>query len=134
MKKINCILLVDDNPADNEFHTIIIKEASVCNTIEVVTSGNDAITYLHKAVDTGAVPIPNMIFVDINMPGMSGFDFLHEYGSIYWKLPPEIALVMLTTSINPVDKTNSVRAGDITDFVNKPLTVDKLRKLVEKYF
>ncbi len=134
MKKINCILLLDDNPADNDFHKIVITEADVCNHIEAVGSGSEAIQYLHKAADTGTVPIPNMIFVDINMPGMNGFDFLREYASIYWKLPPDIALVMLTTSQNPADKTNSARAGDITDYVNKPLTVELVHKLVEKYF
>lgn len=43
MKKINCILLIDDNPADNEFHSIIIREAGICDSIQVVTDGERAL-------------------------------------------------------------------------------------------
>ncbi len=140
MKKINCILLVDDNPADNEFHKIVIEKAAVCNHIKVTDSGPQAISYLLKSLETKEnerkenFPMPDIIFVDINMPGMNGFDFLREYTKIHWKLPPGIELIMLTTSFNPDDRLSSVKAGNITGYLNKPLTVEAVQELVEKYF
>ena len=53
MKKVNCILLVDDNPADNYYHKYIITDAAVCNRIEAVFSGDEALAYLIKSGEVG---------------------------------------------------------------------------------
>ena len=76
MKKINCILLVDDNPADNYYNRYIINELDVCNYIQIVVNGLEALEYLRKTTDQhqeGSFPRPDIIFLDINMPCMNGF-------------------------------------------------------------
>ncbi|HET8964138.1 MAG TPA: response regulator [Chitinophagales bacterium] len=136
MKKINCILLVDDNPADNEFHKIIIDDSDVCNQIRVATNGRNALEYIVKSGDPDAVdmPKPDLIFLDINMPGMNGFEFLDEYHKLDTKLKSKIVIIMLSTSLNPDDAERAKKIQEVTEFMNKPLMVDTLKKMVEKYF
>src|SRR3569832_787177 len=100
MKKINCILLVDDNPADNEFHKIIINESDVCDQVKIATNGRNALDYLIRSGKEGAVdfPKPDLIFLDINKPGMNGFEFLDEYHKLDANLKSRIVIIMLSTS------------------------------------
>ena len=136
MKKINCILLVDDNPADNEFHKIIISDSQVCNSVKIATSGAKALDYLVKSGDGGQedFPKPDLIFLDINMPGMNGFEFLEEYHSLDEKLKSKIVIIMLSTSLNPDDAEKARQIKEVTEFMNKPLMVDTLKETIEKYF
>lgn len=137
MKKINCILLVDDNPADNEFHKIIIKEADVCNYVKVATNGRKALDYIIKSGEPGQseeFPKPDLIYLDINMPGMNGFEFLEEYHKLDEKLKSKILIIMLTTSLNPDDQKRTTDIKEVSNFQNKPLTVEMLQEVVAKYF
>lgn len=136
MKKINCILLIDDNAADNEYHKIIITEADVCSQIQIVTDGQKALDYIIKAEETHSVdfPKPDLIYLDINMPGMNGFEFLEKYHKLEEKLKSKVTVVMLTTSLNPDDQKRALENKEIIQFQNKPLTVEMVRETVGKYF
>ena len=136
MKKINCILLIDDNQADNVFHKIKINKAGVCNTVSVATTGSQALNYLAKASqhETGEFPKPDLIFLDINLPGMDGFDFLDEFHKIEGHVKSNTRVIMLTTSLNPDDQTRAMRYAEVKKFLNKPLTVEIIQETVDTYF
>ena len=137
MKKINCILLIDDNPADNEFHTIKIKKADVCNHIKIATDGIKALEYIKNSAIPGQeneFPKANLIFLDINMPRMNGFEFMMEYEKLDEQIKATIVIVMLTTSINLNDMKMAMDNKEIIEFRNKPLTVEMIYEIIEKYF
>lgn len=132
MKKINCILLIDDNTADNEFHTLTIKEANVCNHIQIALNAIEGLNYIKNQSELR--PKPDLIYLDINMPGMSGFDFLAEYAKLDKKLKSKVVIIMLSTSLNPDDRKRANEIDEVTEFQNKPLTVEITQKTIEKYF
>lgn len=151
MKHINCILLIDDNPADNKFHEIRIRKADVCNHIHVATSGQEALEYIKKAgeqnqpesttTDPAGIadlqvgfPKADLIFLDINMPGMNGFEFLEEYKKLDEKLKSKVVIVMLTNSLNPDDQKRALATKEVAEFQNKPLSVKTLQDIIMKYF
>lgn len=137
MKKINCILLVDDDESDNFFHSLTITETGICNQIKVVTDGRHALDYLIKSRDPALAdefPKPELIFLDINMPRVDGFEFLEEYEKMEEELKTGIIIFMLTTSLNPYDQERANKHPVIREFRNKPLTTEMLKELIEKYF
>lgn len=137
MKKINCILLVDDNSTDNVFHEIVIREAGVCENLQIVTGGEEALNYIRAASvsnDAYAFPMPDLVYLDINMPKMNGFDFLDAYKKLEENIKSRITIIMLTTSLNPADRIKAFSYKEVTDFQNKPLTVAMLKQAEQQYF
>ncbi|MBQ0767830.1 MAG: response regulator [Bizionia sp.] len=137
MKKFNTILLIDDDDATNEYHEIIINLAKVANNVHAVTSGQDGLDYLtSKGFYNGkenSYPQPDLIFLDINMPAMNGFEFMEEYGKIDEDQKGRHIVVMLTSSLNPDDKDRAGQNNYIKDYMDKPLTKAMVIELREKY-
>jgi CheY-like chemotaxis protein len=136
MRNINCILLVDDDESDNFFHTLTIKETGICNQVKVVTDGRYALDYMLKTLsheNDQEYPIPDIIFLDINMPRMSGFDFLDEYIQLDESITSDILIIMLTTSLNPYDMEKAMKYKVVKDYKNKPLTEEMLQEITDKY-
>ncbi|HTJ12303.1 MAG TPA: response regulator [Dinghuibacter sp.] len=78
--------------------------------------------------DSGAVwvgPV-GLIFLDINMPGMSGFDFLDEYRHLPENIRKKCIIMMLTTSMDSEDKKRAEGNQFVAKFLNKPLDREKL--------
>ncbi|QDH78470.1 response regulator [Echinicola soli] len=132
-EKIKCVLLIDDDEPTNYINEIILKRTGYVDKIVTVQSGMAALEYL-KSVDENENPRPELIFLDINMPGISGWDFLEEYK----KLPPhqkaKNVVVMLTKSINLDDDEKSKTYQEISEYRSKPLTQDKISDIIEKHF
>ncbi|MEQ9403357.1 MAG: response regulator [Cyclobacteriaceae bacterium] len=132
-KKLNCVLLVDDDESTNFLHELIIKQAGVTEKVIAEQSGASALEYLRSKSD-GAYPQPDLIFLDINMPGMNGWEFLEEYKKLDKGQQGKFVVVMLTTSLHPEDEEKAQGMAEIDDFKNKPLTVDMLHEVIEKNF
>lgn len=128
--KLNCILLIDDNTADNRYHQIIIEEMNICNNIQIVQNGLEALDYLKNENHMS----PELIFLDINMPKMNGWEFLKAYENLDAKQKAKITIVMLTTSGNPEDKKRAEAISEISGFIVKPLTEEDINEILELHF
>ena len=132
-KPIKLILLVDDDEATNFLHKIMINDAGCAQGIHVAKNGKEAIEYLTNAIE-GKYPQPDLIFLDINMPVMNGWEFLDEYQKLSDEQKAKMVLVMLTTSINPDDYEKSKDYPDVAGFRNKPLSADLIKEIVQEHF
>lgn len=131
-EKLKCILLVDDDEATNYIHEMVIKQVDWVESIRAVQGGHEALDYLKLMVD-GKYPQPDIIFLDINMPAMSGWEFLEEYEKLQANQKAHIVVVMLTTSLNPED-ANKAKEKSIHGFMNKPLTPAMVEELIKQHF
>jgi CheY-like chemotaxis protein len=136
--KINCVLLIDDDEPTNFLSQMIIEEADCAAEIQIAYSGDQAIDYLTSqgtsALGQNTYPRPDLIFLDINMPAMNGWEFLQKYNSLEKEHKGNIVIIMLTTSLNPDDRLRSKNFPDVSGFENKPLTREKLEALLKKHF
>jgi CheY-like chemotaxis protein len=127
-KKLRCILLIDDDEPTNFLHRLTLEQVDCTEFIQVVQSGQEALDFLKRS------PHPDLIFLDVNMPAMDGWEFLDKYR----QLPPEqkasIVMIMLTTSLNPDDEAKARSIPEVRGFENKPLRAARLRELLEDYF
>lgn len=130
-KNINCIMLVDDNKIDNFFHTRVITKHGAVKTIIEKTSGEEGLEYLkNKEINNGIHP--EVIFLDINMPGMNGWDFIEEYSQLDKELQSKMVVIMLSTSENPDDVALAKTKNILADFRTKPLTKTMLDEILDK--
>ena len=125
-------MLVDDNPDDNFFHERVILKSNAANFVIAKQSGQEALEYLknkHLHIDKH----PDLIFTDINMPGMNGWEFLEEYKKLDKSLQGMAIVIMLTTSDNPEDKKRAIASNVSLDFKTKPLTKAMLEEIIDHY-
>ncbi len=136
-KIINCILLVDDNESDNYFSTRALRKRDNINLIRVARDGVEALEYLENKgnfSDPEENPRPNIIFLDINMPRMNGFEFLEEYMKLETIQHAETLITMLSTSRNPEDISKAEAFDTIADFCTKPLNNETIDRAFNSYF
>ena len=132
-KKLNCILLVDDDEATNYMHQLIIKKTNCTEKVICKQNGKLALDYL-LAVDNEENVQPDIIFLDINMPGMNGWEFLEHYDKLTKEQQAKIVVVMLSTSIDPVDMSKAEDIEYISRFNPKPLTTTMLNDIIKEHF
>mgnify|MGYP000362347386 CR=1 FL=1 len=129
LKKWSCVLLIDDNEADNFLHEIAIREADCAEEIIAYEMAEEALQKLKEAEVH-----PEIIFLDLNMPGMDGWEFLEEYNTLPKALKGAIVIMMLTASSNPKDKQKAIQDFQLMGFSNKPLTRELCLEIMKKHF
>lgn len=132
-KKLNSILLVDDDEDCNFFHKRLINRMGITEEINVALDGEEALNYL-KSTKDGKHPQPAIIFLDINMPKVDGWEFLEEYEKLDDLQKAQVVLIMLTTSLNPDDMERAKKNPLVHDYFNKYLDADRIQKVIEEHF
>ncbi|WP_114750142.1 response regulator [Pleomorphovibrio marinus] len=132
--KFECVLLIDDDEATNFYHTIVLEEECTSVHIQSVKSAKEGLEYLLGKGDFGNCPRPGIVFLDINMPGMNGWEFLKEYDELSKDIRDRAVISILTTSHNPDDRDRAALISSVKEFVNKPLTPEAFWKVVDENF
>ncbi len=114
-------MIVDDSEADQFYAKLIIESFDPTITIYQAYDGREALTKLSK-LDSQ----PDLIFLDINMPGMNGHEFLKEYDT--WENKSAV-VVMLTSSSQEIDVKRSKAYNCVKRYLNKPLNKELLESL-----
>ena len=117
-------LLIDDNYIDNFVTSKILESGNYAENIVILQSPEDAI----ESLRTGIVK-PDIIFLDVRMPNMSGFEFLEVYDEIDIENKKDIKIFMLSSSLDPTDIKKALVNKYVTQFISKPVTHKALEDL-----
>ena len=124
-------LFIDDDRATNFLNKHIAKSSDSIVSIHLMHSGFEALTFLEKCLNDSAEK-PNLIFLDINMPAMNGWEFLEQFYKLNEDLVNEIKVVILSSSDDPKDINRFRNNERLLDFVRKPLNREALDSVLAK--
>lgn len=127
------IMLVDDDQNDNYIHEREIKKANPEIIVITKYSGIEALEYL-KSVEKKTAIKPDMMFLDINMPRMNGWEFLEQYSRLDEETQISAIIIMLSAFPHPDDLENAKNNSIVSAYITKPLTKEILKGIIEKHF
>lgn len=135
-KRLNCILLIDDDDATNFIHQIVIRKARITEEIVTCLNGKQALEFLTNNGEYSNTENlqPSLILLDINMPVMDGWEFINAYQKLPQSIKSQIVIVMLTTSYDPDDMDKANGIPEIAEFEKKPLSLEMLNRIMENHF
>ena len=124
------VVLIDDCTIDNMIHKSLLQRNKFAEEIKAFDSSTDALAAIQKlATDAKTAALPDFIFLDISMPIMDSYGFLDEFEKLDHTLKSECKVIILTSSINPKDKEESLKRDSVTAYITKPLTDKALSSL-----
>ncbi|MBI3232679.1 MAG: response regulator [Bacteroidetes bacterium] len=125
-------MLIDDNEIANCINQKMSAGCNFADKVYVHTSGRSALEFLQNIDRNADFPrelIPQVIFLDISMPMMDGFQFVNEFEQLSPNIRNGVKIMLLTSSINPLDHQKSTTISSIVNYMNKPLTKDHLSSI-----
>jgi len=125
------VLLIDDNNVVNFISRTTMEDCVFAEHIAEYTSGKKALKYLERLADNKEM-IPDLIFLDIKMQLMDGFEFLDQFELLPEPVKEKSKIVMLTSSLLEDDKKRALAHRNVIEFLNKPVTRSKLHSLTIK--
>ncbi|HEX8461316.1 MAG TPA: response regulator [Segetibacter sp.] len=127
MTKFTNVLLVEDDPITIMVCDRIIKMTSFAEKVTSCENGKIAIDYLISIKDSDLVP--TIIFLDINMPVMNGWDFLEEFEKVQSDFPKLPRIYLLSSTVDPEDYKKAKNFPLVHDFISKPLSREALETI-----
>lgn len=135
MEPLNTILLIDDDETTNYLNHRLLSRMEVASEIRIVTNGEEALEYLEKSfLNLEDYPCPELIFVDIKMSVMDGFEFLEEYQKFSESDKARTKMLMLTSSASFYDLEKLKQFPEVLKHYSKPLTESDVREIMKEYF
>jgi CheY-like chemotaxis protein len=123
---VDLVMLVDDNDTDNFISKRIIELTKFAKRTEIKNSGKSALQYL-ESEQNNDINLPDLIFLDINMPIVDGFVFLYEFEKFPDNIKKKCKVIILSSSDNKRDIDKIVNNNYVIKFITKPLTDEVLK-------
>ena len=124
------ILIVDDHDSDLLYGRIMVERSKVASTVATFEDARDALHYLQQPEGRSV----ELVLLDMNMPGMSGFEFLAAFEALNRSGVSPAVVVMLTSSPDPHDRERAFAFASVRDYMVKPIDQAQMRGIVERIF
>ena len=131
MTTLKTLTIVDDDDISVFLTTKIIEQTNLVDLIKGFGNGLDAINFL-KENKNNVDALPDIILLDLSMPIMNGWQFLEEYNKLNPTIGKKITIYICSSSISPDDITRAKTISEVSDYIIKPITKDKLIDLIKK--
>ena len=128
---LDTILLIDDDEIVNFLNKIIIDRSGIVKNVIVASSATEALELLEEMAQKGVWP--DIMLVDINMPGVDGWKFIELLDSTFKSIENNFSVSMLSSTLDPRDYTKAELTDSIQGLFSKPLTTEVVSTICEKH-
>lgn len=125
-------MVIDDDAVHNMVCTLTIQKSGLSESVNSYTSAADALDIIKGLIERGG-PLPDVIFLDINMPVMDGWAFLEAFEQLPYEPRQHTQVYMLSSSLYPEDIQRAKSYSTITEYITKPLTFSHLDQIKAQY-
>ena len=132
MKKFRKVFIVDDDPIYVYAFKRVLNELDLYDELEVYENGADALDAINEIKGNNG-ELPSVIFLDLNMPIMDGWDFLKDYKKFHKELTNNIAVFLITSSIARQDLERANKFKVVKNYILKPISKEQLLEIVVDY-
>ncbi|TAE08322.1 MAG: response regulator [Bacteroidetes bacterium] len=132
MKQFNNVLLVEDDPITVLVCERIIKMTGFAQQVRVANNGQEALDFLQEMGSQNSENLPELIFLDINMPVMNGWEFLQKFGSVQQLFTHTPDIYILSSTVDPEDFKRAQQFAIVKSFISKPLVKEHLEEIQNK--
>jgi CheY-like chemotaxis protein len=132
VKNARTVCIIDD---DNIFHTILkvkISKKDLADKFINFDDGSLAMDFFEKEENWQIDKLPDVIFLDINMPVMNGWQFLESFSAIQGRLLKKPRIFILSSSVDDRDIARAKSHEEVSDFITKPISDEHLEKIFWK--
>ncbi|MBM6500482.1 response regulator [Flavobacterium macrobrachii] len=130
LRKVICI---DDDPITLKLCKKVMERVEFASEINTLQNGEEAIKQFEDYEKIDTKNAPDMVFIDLNMPVMNGWEFLDEYFKREYHKKFKTHFIVLSSTIDPKDVEKSKLYSMVVDFLSKPITKTMLEELKSKY-
>jgi len=123
-------MIIDDAYIDRFVGERVVRKSGFADTVICMESGYDALDYLIANI----AYLPEVIFLDLNMPGMTGFEFLEHFDKLPQIIRDNCSIVIASSSLHSADRELSLSNPHVDGFISKPLMVETLMELKDKIY
>lgn len=131
MKKKKILCLVDDDDVYQYTFLRQLKDTELAKDILLFSDGELAMEFIENNLMETSL-LPDIIFLDINMPIMDGWEFLEEFVKLKPNVGKKIAIYMVSSSIDPSDFDRARAINEVSDYLIKPINKDQVKTIIEQ--
>lgn len=129
MNKINTFCIVDDDDIYQFTTSVLLKKTDLVNKIIVFSNGLKAINFLKEEMGNKE-NIPDVLFLDINMPVMDGWEFLEEYLLIKPMMPKTVVIYLVSSSVDEKDVLKAKSISALSGYLVKPISSQNIMEII----
>ena len=129
MKKINTVCIIDDDDIYKFTTSHLLKKTDLVNKIILFSNGLKAINFLKDEIGNKE-NIPDILFLDVNMPVMDGWEFLEEYLLIKPMIPKTVAIYMVSSSVDEKDVLKAKSISTLSGYLVKPISSQNIMEVI----
>ncbi len=129
---IESIFCVDDDPIAIMLAKKVISKSNFSKVISTAQNGEEALSFFESLSNNDNISTPKLIFLDLNMPVMDGWEFLDHFKTEQYSLYNNTPIVVLSSTIDPKDINKAKEYPMIIEFLSKPITVEMLNYISNK--
>ena len=122
-------IIIDDDPSNNTISRIIIKRSVAQADVQAYTDPEEGFAFISTEFPNSNISA--ILLLDINMPVMTGWEFLERFATLDNKLKERIKIFVVSSSLDERDRQRALSNANVTDYITKPLTPESMKRIFE---